>query len=116
MFWPCAYRPPRTVPQPAPTMLRPHSNARTHNVRPRQRTDTITENRWQTGEYAARIHLRFAENGLKAEIRQARMIVGAAAERPVIQAVGFTDRHIVDAGMTPCHQSMLVELPILVAV
>nr|KGS61218.1 hypothetical protein X990_5421 [Burkholderia pseudomallei MSHR4868] len=52
----------------------------------------------------------------KSEIRQARMIVGPAAERPVEQAVRFADRHVVDARMTMRHQAVLVELPVLVAI
>src|ERR1700739_3459035 len=53
---------------------------------------------------------------LEAEIAQAGMIVRAAAERPVIFAVGFGNRRIVDAGDPPAHQPFAVELPILVAV
>src|SRR6266403_4349858 len=44
------------------------------------------------------------------------MIVGAAAERPVILALAFRDREVVDAGDTQTHQAMLVEFPVLVAI
>src|SRR5712671_4277675 len=44
------------------------------------------------------------------------MIVGTAAERPVILAPALLDRDIVDAGDAKPHQAVLVELPILVAV
>ena len=44
------------------------------------------------------------------------MIVGTAAERPVIFALALRDRQIVDAGDAPPHQPVLVELPVLVAV
>ena len=44
------------------------------------------------------------------------MIVRAATERPVIFAVAFLDRSIVDAGNAQAHQAVLVEFPVLVAV
>jgi hypothetical protein len=44
------------------------------------------------------------------------MLVGAAAERPVVFALAFLDRKIVDAGDAKAHQAVLVELPVLVAV
>src|SRR5215813_7993082 len=44
------------------------------------------------------------------------MIIGAAAERPVILALVLFDREIIDAGDPQPHQSMLVELPVLVAI
>src|SRR5262245_48538375 len=44
------------------------------------------------------------------------MIVGAATERPVILALTFLDRQIVDACDPQLHQSVLVELPVLVSV
>src|SRR3954467_13427956 len=44
------------------------------------------------------------------------MIVGAAPERPVILALAFLDRQVVDAGDAPAHQAAFVELPILVAI
>src|SRR5882724_7409744 len=44
------------------------------------------------------------------------MIVGAAAERPVIFALVLLDWKIVDAGDPQPHQSVLVELPVLVAI
>jgi hypothetical protein len=53
---------------------------------------------------------------LKAEIAQGRVIVGAAAERPVVFAVALSDQQIIDAGDAQTHQAMLVEFPVLVAV
>src|SRR3954447_7389079 len=44
------------------------------------------------------------------------MIVGAAAERPVILTLAFVDREVVDAGDAQPHQALLVEFPVLVAV
>src|SRR4029453_608284 len=44
------------------------------------------------------------------------MIVGTAAERPVIFALALLDRKIVDAGDPQSHQSMLVKLPVLVSI
>lgn len=56
------------------------------------------------------------EEGLEAEVGQARMVVGTAAERPMIETVGLADRQIIDAGMTARHQPVFIELPILVAI
>jgi hypothetical protein len=50
------------------------------------------------------------------EFAQGRMIVGTAAERPVILALALLDRDIVDTGDAKPHQAVLVEFPILVAV
>ena len=44
------------------------------------------------------------------------MIVRAAAERPVVFAVGFLDRQVVDACMPMRHEARFVELPVLVAI
>src|SRR5262245_26896600 len=44
------------------------------------------------------------------------MIIGAAAERPVILALALLDWKIVDAGDPQPHQSVLVELPVLVSI
>src|SRR3954465_12060181 len=44
------------------------------------------------------------------------MIVGAAAEWPVILALALLDRKIVDAGDPQPHQSVFVELPVLVSI
>src|SRR5580704_3978379 len=53
---------------------------------------------------------------LKAQLGQRWVIVGTAAERPVMLALGFLDRQIVDAGDAPPHQAVLIELPVFVAV
>src|SRR6476620_11276978 len=39
-----------------------------------------------------------------------------AGHVPEELAVGFVDRHVVDAGVAPPHQPVVVELPVLVAV
>src|SRR3984893_894621 len=44
------------------------------------------------------------------------MIVGTAAERPVVLALALLDRDIIDAGDAKPHQAVLVEFPVLVAV
>jgi len=44
------------------------------------------------------------------------MVVGTAPERPMELAVGLFDGQIVDAGIAMVHQSLIVELPVLVAV
>src|SRR5579863_4784986 len=44
------------------------------------------------------------------------MIVGPAAERPMIFALGCLDRQVVDAGNSLAHQPSFVELPILIPV
>src|SRR4051812_10482541 len=43
------------------------------------------------------------------------MILRACALRPAELAIRFLDRHIVDAGLPAAHQSVLVELPLLIA-
>jgi ABC-type transporter Mla MlaB component len=53
---------------------------------------------------------------LKAKVAQSRMIIGAAAERPMIFAIRFLDWKIIDARESQPHQAILVELPILVAI
>src|ERR1700681_1850700 len=53
---------------------------------------------------------------LKIEIAQRRVIVGTAAERPVVLAITLLDRRVIDAGDAQTHQAVRVEFPILVAV
>src|SRR6185437_1477230 len=43
------------------------------------------------------------------------MAVRAPAERPAVPALGFGDRHVVDARVAHAHEPVLVELPVLVA-
>src|SRR5438046_175105 len=57
-----------------------------------------------------------APSSSKAEIAERWVIVGTPPERPVILALAFLDRQVVDAGDAPAHQAVLVELPVLVAV
>ena len=42
------------------------------------------------------------------------MIVRAATERPMEPSILFSDRQVVDAGDTPSHQAVDVELPVLI--
>src|SRR5262249_28369560 len=44
------------------------------------------------------------------------MIVGTPAQRPVKAAIGDADRGIVDAREAAAHETVFVELPILVAI
>ena len=60
--------------------------------------------------------MRHRSGGLKPEIAQRRVIVGAAAKRPVVLALALLDRQIVDAGDAQTHQAMFVEFPVLIAV
>src|SRR5262249_35375751 len=53
---------------------------------------------------------------LEPEIAQARVIIGAAAKRPVIFALALLDREIVYAGDAQAHQAVPIELPILIAI
>jgi hypothetical protein len=53
---------------------------------------------------------------LQSEIAQGRVVVGAAAKRPVVLAFALLDRDIIDAGDAKPHQAVLIEFPVLVAV
>src|SRR5262249_27520692 len=44
------------------------------------------------------------------------MIIGTAAERPVIFALALPDRKVVDAGDAQAHQTLGIEFPVLVAI
>src|SRR5450432_1581505 len=44
------------------------------------------------------------------------MIVRPPSERPEKLAVGFLHRRVVDAGVAVVHQSLVIELPVLIAV
>src|SRR5262245_53062596 len=52
----------------------------------------------------------------QAEVAQARMVVGTAAERPVEFPLPLGDGQVVDAGEAAAHQAVGIELPVLVAV
>src|ERR1051326_278187 len=52
----------------------------------------------------------------EAEIGESRVVIGTATQWPVEFALALGDRKVVDAGDAASHQTMLVELPILVAV
>ena len=66
----------------------------------------------------ARVACRAVHDDLlqRPSVAQRRMVVGAAAERPVVFALALLDRKIVDAGDAQAHQAVLVEFPVLVAV
>ena len=53
---------------------------------------------------------------VQAETAQPWVICRPGALRPTEQPVGRADRHIVDAGLAPAHQTLGVEFPLLVAV
>src|SRR5258705_4253253 len=53
---------------------------------------------------------------LKAQVAERWMSIGTSTERPVIFALAVFDRQVVDAGDPPSHQTLFVELPILVAI
>src|SRR5262249_29314384 len=53
---------------------------------------------------------------LKAEVGEAGMSVGTAAEWPMIFAIVFADGQIVDAGDATAHVAVFVEFPVLVSV
>ena len=44
------------------------------------------------------------------------MFVGTTPERPMVFALGFANRQIIDAGEAPPHVTVFVEFPILIAV
>src|SRR3984957_16019159 len=50
------------------------------------------------------------------EVVEPGMVVGTAADGPVVEAVGVFDGEVVDAGEAPQHEAVRVELPVLVAV
>ncbi len=54
--------------------------------------------------------------GSQTEFAQAGVIVGTTAQGPVEQAVGLSNRQIVDTGVTHRHQALRIEFPIFVAV
>jgi hypothetical protein len=54
--------------------------------------------------------------GSEAEIAEAGVIVGTTAQGPMEAAISLADRRIIDAGETPTHQAVLIELPVLIPV
>ena len=53
---------------------------------------------------------------LEAEIAQGWVIVRTPPEGPVVLTLLFGDLQVVDAGYSPLHQAVGIELPVLVAV
>lgn len=52
----------------------------------------------------------------EAEVRQARVVVRATPQGPVVLPLELLDRQVVDTRMPGAHQALLVELPVLVPV
>src|ERR1700676_634761 len=52
----------------------------------------------------------------QAEFAQTWVVVGTPPQRPMIFALAFRNRQIVDAGDTQSHQAVFVEFPVLVAI
>src|SRR5690242_7036261 len=61
-------------------------------------------------------HERWSAASSKFEIAQGRVVIGTTTKLPVVSALVFPDREVVDAGNAQTHQAVLVELPILVAI
>src|SRR5882672_6977132 len=57
-----------------------------------------------------------SERRSQAQFTQTWVVVGTAPQRPMIFALTFRNRQIVDAGDTQSHQAVLVEFPVFVAV
>jgi hypothetical protein len=53
---------------------------------------------------------------LKAQRTQTRMIIRPSPYRPSKKPLCLLNRHIIDACMPPLHQSLLVELPVLISI
>src|SRR6188508_3008280 len=53
---------------------------------------------------------------LQSQVREARMLVRAAPERPAVLSFALGDREVVDARDAPAHVAERIELPVLVAV
>src|SRR4051794_469542 len=56
------------------------------------------------------------ERALQTEFAEPGMVVGPPTLRPVVEPVALGDAQVVDAGQSPAHQAVVVELPVLVAV
>src|SRR5262249_49032741 len=50
----------------------------------------------------------------QAELRETRMVIGAAAQRPGIFPIRLFDRQIIDARDAACHETVRVELPVFI--
>src|SRR5271170_2345341 len=50
------------------------------------------------------------------EFTQRRVVVGPTSQRPVIAAIAFRNRQIIDAGDAQSHEPVLVELPVFIAI
>src|SRR5271170_926704 len=53
---------------------------------------------------------------LQPQIRQAGVVIGAAAQGPEVLPFGFLDRQIVDASKTASHETVRVEFPVLISI
>src|SRR5215813_9576657 len=55
-------------------------------------------------------------SGLKTEVAQSRMPIGTATRRPMILALRFLDRKVVDGGKPCGHEPVVIKLPVLIAI
>ena len=53
---------------------------------------------------------------LKAEFAQTGVVVWAPPKRPMKQSIRLLDGEVVDAGVAMNHQTVVVELPVLISV
>src|SRR5262244_667305 len=52
----------------------------------------------------------------QSKLREARMLVGAPTQRPMVFPVTLLHREVIDAGDTPTHESALIEFPVFVSI
>merc|ERR1719163_1209933 len=52
----------------------------------------------------------------EARVRERRVVVRSTPLRPVVEPLGLLDREVVYRGVSRLHQSVLVELPVLVTI
>ena len=76
--------------------------------------------RFRTGKWKSMRVIEAAPEGislrLKTQIAEARVVIRAVAERPMEFTFILSDRQVVDARVADGHQSVVIELPVLVAV
>jgi len=56
------------------------------------------------------------QNLLQSELAQSRMIIWPPTERPAKFSFDLIDRQIIDTGKAQAHQTVLIELPVFVAI
>src|SRR5262245_31998807 len=85
-------------------------------IRPRVGDSSVTRHRLRCEPRLRRASATKPWEHLQAEIAQPWMIVGPSSERPMILAIRCSNRQVVDARNPQAHQSLLVEVPVLVAI